>query len=198
MKKFKGYQWEANKENPELAKAFDQVRATPGWRAFVGALVTCDQTVNELLDQNILDWQNAGSKIGRVNTTRNAWRKASTYGIIPPRLPRGWTTFAESGLSFRLYVRSSEGATLIARASRGQVLGIFDLILWDSGDQHVMAHMLQRPIRYPDSYLNYPWNTIMATDTIFVDDVWVTLDRVNSKVVVGEKHGAKKEVDAGK
>lgn len=183
------YDYENFRENPELATAFAAVRKDAGWIAFVKALAVCDDTVNGLLEEDITDWANAGMKINAVNSARNAWRRACTYGVIPPELPRGWTEFTESGIRFRLHVRSDADSVLIARSPCGQVMGIFDLQLWSDGDQHLMSHMLRGVIRNPDRYLNYPWNVIMATDTIFVDDVWVELDRINRSVRFKERFG---------
>lgn len=183
------YDYESFEENPALATAFANVRKDEGWLAFVDALAVCDATVNGLLEEDITDWANAGAKIEAVNSARNAWRRACTYGVVPPQLPRGWTAFSDGGIRFRLHVRSDADSVLIARSPRGQVMGIFDLQLWDDGDQHLMSHMLRGVIRYPDRYLNYPWNVIMATDTIFVDDIWVELDRINRSVRIKERFG---------
>ena len=202
-KRYAKYDYRAWDSEPsqELAEAFAPIRESEGWRAFVRALQVCDSTVNQLMDENILDWSKAGQKIEQVNQTRNAWRRASTFGILPPELPLGWTEFAEDGISFHLDVRGasfggSSTAVLVARSARGQVIGFFDLELWREGRNHLTNHMLASVIRYPDAYLNYPWNILMAADTIYVDDITVVLDRVNSKVVVGERHAEKKTVES--
>ncbi len=188
---YRHYEWnDAKRGNgPELLAALRVVRDDPGWKAFVYALNTCDQSVNSLLEQNIVDWTNAGSKIALVNDARNAWRRACTFGIMPPDLPRGWASFTESGILFTFHIKSSSDGVLIARSPRGQVMGFFDLELHDDGDQHIMTHMLQGVIRYPDAFLSYPWDIVMAVDTIFIDDVWVHLDRVENKAHVRERHG---------
>lgn len=180
------------KEAPDLAARLT-FRTDPGWLAFVNALLVCDQTVNGLLEEDITDWSEASHKIEAVNRARNAWRTACTYGIIPPDLPKGTATFSESGIEFRITVKSDAEGTLIARSPRGQVMGIFDLKLWDDGNQHVTAHMLQGAIRYPDIYINYPWNIIMATDTIFVDDIFVELDRLDRSALIYERFGSRFE-----
>jgi hypothetical protein len=183
------YDYSTFDESPALGTAFAAVRQDAGWKAFVDALVACDATVNGLLEEDITDWTQAGRKIDAVNSARNAWRRACTYGVVPPELPRGWTEFMDGGIRFRLHVKSSTDSVLIARSPRGQVMGIFELQLWDDGDQHLMAHMLQGVIRNPDRYLNYPWNVVMATDTIFIDDIWVELDRINRSVKMKERFG---------
>lgn len=170
-------------ESQKLAGDFQAVRQTEGWKAFVRALKVCDDAVNTLLEENITDWLAAGSKIEPVNRARNAWRRACTFGIRPPKLSEGFTTFEEEGLGFRIYVDDEAEGVLVVRSQRGQVLGIFDLRLDASGRQHVVAHMLERALRFPDLYLSYPFNIVMATDTIEVPDVTVTLDRVK-----GEAH----------
>lgn len=188
---YRGYEWNDTnrKDSPELLAALKVVRDDPGWKAFVYALNTCDQSVNNLLEQNIVDWTNAGSKIALINAARNAWRRACTFGIVPPDLPRGWGSFTESEILFTFHIKSSSDGVLIARSQRGQIMGFFDLELHDGGDQHIMTHMLQDVIRYPDNFLSYPWDIVMATDTIFIDDVWVHLDRVSNKAHVRERHG---------
>ncbi len=165
--------------NDAVSKAFETVRRTAAWRSFVRALRICDDSVNSLLAQDILDWANASNIVGTINAARNAWRTACTYGIVPPKIPRGTTSFEEDGLKFRLYVINSADGILVVRSQRDQVLGIFDLRLHDSGRQHAVAHMLERALRYPDTYLSYPWDIVMATDTIWIPDVNVVVDRVN-------------------
>jgi hypothetical protein len=49
--------------------------------------------------------------------------------------------------------------------------------------------MLERALRNPDTYLSYPWDIVMATDTIFVDDIWVELDRVQGQARIQESTG---------
>lgn len=168
----------------DLGQAFESVRAEPGWSEFVNALAIGDNSVNSLSEQSIVSWDGAAPLIAQVTNARNAWRKASTFGITPPELPVGFYRFVERGITFILHVRSSSEAALIARAPRGRVIGVFDLALWAGGGRHMVNHMLQRPFRYPDVYLNYPWNVIMATDTIWVDDVHVILDRIENEVTV--------------
>lgn len=188
--RFSGYQWSETTENEALAAEFTDIRKTSGWSAFSKALRNCDDAVNALLDEDILDWSNASAKVRQVNVARNAWRHACTHGIKPPKLTQGWTTFSENGLSFRVYVANSTYGTVVARSQRGQVLGIFELQLQTNGQQHLVSHMLEKSLRYPDSYLSYPWDIVMATDTIFIDDVWVELDRINGKARIQEKNGA--------
>lgn len=168
----------------ELGRAFERVRAEPGWIEFVNALAIGDSSVNSLMEQNIVDWGGAAPLIAQVTKARNAWRKASTFGITPPDLPRGFYRFIERGITFIIHVRSTSQAALIARSPRGRVIGVFELALWADGRRHMVNHMLQRPFRYPDVFLNHPWNVIMATDTIWVDDVHVTLDRLDNEVVI--------------
>ena len=74
---YRHYEWnDIKRDSPELLAALRVVRDDPGWKAFVHALNTCDQSVNNLLEQNIVDWTNAGSKIALINAARNAWRRA--------------------------------------------------------------------------------------------------------------------------
>jgi len=166
-------------DNDAVSKAFATVRRTAAWRSFVRALRICDDSVNSLLEQDILDWNNASSKVDTINAARNAWRTACTYGIVPPEIPRGATSFEEDGLRFRLYAINRADGILVVRSQRDQVLGIFDLRLHDGGRQHAVAHMLERALRYPDTYLSYPWDIVMATDTIWIPDVNVVVDRVS-------------------
>lgn len=183
--KFPGLLWQQQgPDNAELAKRFELVRANPGWKAFVEALRSCDDAVNTLLEENILDWSNAAGKIGTINDARNRWRKACTYGIQPPQLPQGRTTFEESGLGFLLLVDAGAQAKLIVRSQRGQVLGLFEVNLNNGGNQHLVTHMLERALRNPDTYFGYPWDIIIATDTIFVPDVHVVVDRVKGEANV--------------
>lgn len=174
----------------ELAKAFEAIRREPGWSAFVDALATGDSSVNSLLEQDIVNWNNAAPLISQVTRARNAWRKASTFGITPPPLPLGWYRFTEKGITFMLHVRSSSEAVIVARSPRGRLMGVFELALWADGGRHLVNHMLQRPFRYPDLYLNYPWNVVMVTDTIWVDDVDVILDRLQKEVTVLSSSGS--------
>jgi hypothetical protein len=190
------YTWAKANEDQKLAEEFQPVRQTDAWKAFVRALRACDDAVNTLLEQDITDWVAAGSRIAPVNRARNAWRRASTFGIRPPKLNEGFITFEEEGLGFRLYVIDDTAAVLMTRSQRGQVLGIFDLRLDPSGRQHVVTHMLERAFRYPDLYLSYPFNVVMATDTIEVPDVTVTLDRVKGEAHVMNE--AKGEVEVRK
>jgi hypothetical protein len=183
-RRFYNLDWQAREESQALATEFAAVRATPGWKAFVQALKVCDDSANTLLDEDILDWSNPGPKIDSITRARNAWRHAVTYGIKPPKLSIGWTTFAESDLTFRLNVENKSEGVLIVRSQRGQVLGIFDLRLDDDGKQHVVAHMLERALRFPDLYLSYPWDILMATDTIYVPDVRVYVDRLKKTAKV--------------
>lgn len=187
--RFSGYQWADPQENPALGEEFAAIRRTAGWMAFSKALRTCDDAVNALLDENILDWSNSKGIIGRVNSARNAWRHACTWGIKPPTLAQGWTSFDENGLNFRVYVGSQTNGSVVVRSQRGQVLGIFDLQLQVEGRSHIVAHMLERALRNPDTYLSYPWDIVMATDTIFVDDIWVELDRVQGQARIQESTG---------
>lgn len=173
-----------DERSAELARAFDPIRAEPGWNEFVNALSIGDNSVNSLAEQNIVSWDGAGPLITQVTNARNAWRRAATFGIMPPDLPLGFYRFAERGITFILHVRSEKEAALIARSPRGRVIGVFELALWAEGRRHMVSHMLQRPFRYPDVFLNYPWNVIMATDTIYVDDVHVILDRIEKEVTV--------------
>jgi hypothetical protein len=177
------YTWAKAPENQKLAEEFQLVRQTDAWKAFVRALRTCDDAVIVLLEQGITEWVAPGLTIAPVNRTRNAWRSASTYGIRPPKLTEGLTSFDEEGLGFRLWVIDETAAVLMARSLRGQVIGIFDLRLDPTGRQNVVSHMLERAFRYPDLYLSYPFNVVMATDTIVVPDVTVIIDRVK-----GEAH----------
>lgn len=188
--RFSGYQWSDVPETPALTAEFAEIRRTSGWSAFSKALRNCDDAVNALLDEDILDWSGASGKVRQVNTARNAWRHACTYGIKPPKLTTGWTSFEENGLSFRVYVAGSTYGTVVVRSQRGQVLGIFELQLQTVGQQHLVSHMLEKALRFPDSYLSYPWDIVMATDTIFIDDVWVELDRITGKAKIQEKHGS--------
>lgn len=174
----------------ELAKAFEPVRGEAGWKAFVDALATGDSSVNSLMEQDIVNWSNSAALITQVTRARNAWRKASTYGITPPPLPLGWYRFNERGMTFVLHVRSSSEAVIITRSPRGRLLGVFELALWSNGGRHLVNHMLQRPFRFPDLYLNYPWNVIMVTDTIWVDDIHVILDRLEKEVTVLSTSGS--------
>jgi hypothetical protein len=187
--RFSGYQWAGPQENPALGVEFAAIRKSAGWMAFSQALRTCDDAVNALLDEDILDWSNSKEIIGKVNSARNAWRHACTWGIKPPTLAQGWTTFDENGMNFQVYVASQTYGSVVVRSQRGQVLGIFDLQLQVDGRSHIVAHMLERALRYPDTYLSYPWDIVMATDTIFVDDIWVELDRVQSQVRIQERTG---------
>lgn len=177
------FRWNAPND-PKLTAAFEPVRRTEGWSAFVRALRVCDDCVNNLLEQDILNWSGAGAKIGKINEARNAWRRACTFGILPPKLPRGTTGFEEQGLKFRLYAVNSADGVLVVRSQRDQVLGIFDLRLDNNGRQHVVSHMLERALRNPDAYLSYPWDIVMATDTIYIPDVDVIVDRVNKTAEV--------------
>ena len=189
--RFSSLSWKPQEESATLATDFAAIRSTVGWKAFVNALKICDDSVNTLLEEDITDWRNPASKIDVINKTRNAWRRATTYGIKPPKLPMGWTSFVEADLSFTLRVGSSgwqsdygnEG-TLIVRSQRGQVLGIFTLRLDDGGRQHIVTHMLEAALRSPDLYLSYPWDVIMATDTIVVPDIRVFVDRLKKTAKV--------------
>jgi hypothetical protein len=105
-------------------------------------------------------------------------------------LPIGNIKWGEEGLTFNLLVQSDIIAYLSVRSARGQVIGIFDLYL-DIRKNHLTRHMLESAILDPDQHLNYPWNVVMATDTIFVDDIWIQLDRVTGTVLVGERLGKK-------
>jgi len=183
-----GQQWYQDPTS-QLAKAFDAVRASSGWGAFVEALATGDSSVNGLLDQDIVDWSNAGPKIALVTRSRNAWRKAVSYGITPPVLPLGWYRFTERGLTFILHVRNENDAALMIFSPRGRMIGIFELALWSSARRHPVRHMMQRSFRYTDLYLNYPWNVIIGFDSIFIDKVWVHLDRLNNEATVWSSSG---------
>ncbi len=178
------------RDDAALTAAFKEIRAEEGYKAFVAALVTADKAVNVLLDEDILDWAKASDKNDLVNETRNAWRHASSYGISPPKLPVGNIEWVEDGLNFNLLVQSDVLGYLSVRSARGQVIGIFGLYL-DIRANHLTRHMLESVILAPDQHLNYPWNVIMATDTIFVDDIWIELDRVMGTVLVGERFGDK-------
>jgi len=183
-----GVQWYQDPAS-ELGKAFDAVRREAGWGAFVEALATGDFSVNGLLEQDIVDWTNAGPKIALVTRARNAWRKAVSYGITPPDLPLGWYRFMEKGMTFILHVRNENDAALMVYSPRGRMLGIFELALWSGAKRHPVRHMMQRPYRFADLYLNYPWNVILGTDSIFVDKVWVELDRLNKEATVYSSSG---------
>lgn len=174
----------------ELGKAFDAVRGQDGWRQFVEALATGDFSVNGLLEQDIVDWSNAGPKIALITRSRNAWRKASSYGITPPDLPLGWYRFIEKGMTFILHVRNENDAALMAFSPRGRLIGVFELALWSGAGRHPARHMLQRTYRYADLYLNYPWNVVLGFDTIFVDKVRVQLDRLNKEATVYSSSGS--------
>lgn len=188
--------WASGNESPKLAGDFQAVRQTEGWKAFVRALKVGDDAVNTLLEEDITDWLAAGSKIEPVNRARNAWRRACTFGIRPPKLSEGFTAFEEESLGFRVYVNDEAEGVLVVRSQRGQVLGIFDLRLDASGRQHVVAHMLERALRFPDLYLSYPFNVVMATDTIEVPDITVILDRVKGEAHV--KNAVTGEVEVRK
>ncbi len=189
--RFPNYMWWEAPDNPELNAAFEPVRELEAWKAFVDALRAGDNAVNILLEENITDWSDTAQKINPINKARNAWRKACTYGIRPPELPRGSTSFTEQGMEFRLYVSSSSDGVLVVRSKRDQVLGIFELELAGGGGQHIVSHMLENAIRYPDIYLSYPWDIVMVTDTIFIPDVHVWIDRIEGKATLTSPGTAK-------
>jgi hypothetical protein len=184
------------RDDAALKKAFDSVRGQEGYKAFIKAFATADKSVNVLLDENILDWSAASGKIDLVNQTRDAWRHACTFGILPPKLPRGNIKWTESELDFNLLVQKDSEGYLVVRSSRGQVMGVFSLYLDGREGNHITRHMLESVVLFPDHHINYPWNIVMATDTIFVDDIWVELDRVMGTVLVGERHQKKAVVKA--
>ncbi|MGC6487603.1 MAG: hypothetical protein ACON4Z_08160 [Planctomycetota bacterium] len=140
--------------------------------------------MNTLLEESITDWSGAQSKIQPVNNARNAWRRACTFGIQPPDLPIGSTTFNEQGMRFHVHVTNRRSGVLVVRSPRNQVLGIFDLRLAGGGGQHIVSHMLENALRYPDYYLSYPWDIVMATDTIHVPDVDVWIDRIQGEATI--------------
>ena len=191
-----GEQWYQDPMS-ELGKAFDAVRQHEGWRAFVEALGTGDFSVNGLLDQDIVDWTNAAPKIALITRSRNAWRKAASYGITPPDLPLGWYRFMEKGMTFILHTRNESDAALMVFSPRGRLIGLFELALWSGARRHPARHMFQRTFRYSDLYLNYPWNVVLGTDSIFVDKVWVELDRLNKEATVYSSSGSAR-VQGGK
>lgn len=183
-KRFPGLNWWEVEENPVLGKEFEPIRQLEAWKAFVAALKLCDDCVNRLLEEDITDWSEPRPKIESISRARNAWRRAVTFGIRPPALSRGVTSFEEEGLHFRVHVADRAGGVLVVRSQRDQVVGIFDLRLDDGGRQHVVAHMLERALRYPDIYLSYPWDIIMATDTIYVPDIDVFIDRIKGQATL--------------
>jgi hypothetical protein len=180
-RRFPNYLWWDYPENPDLLAAFDAVRQSAGWNSFVSALVMCDDAVNALLEEDITDWSNAPSKIRPITTARNAWRRAATYGIQPPELPVGSASFTDRGLRFKIFALDRKSGVLVARSQRNQVLGMFDLRLGGGGGQHIVSHMLENALRYPDLYLSYPWDIVMATDTIHVPDIDIWIDRLRGE-----------------
>ncbi len=177
------YTWASGAESPKLAEELAPVRKSEAWRSFVHALRACDDAVNTLCEQDITEWIAAKPVIAPINRARNAWRRACTFGIKPPKLSTGYTSFEDDGIGFRVYVVDDTTGVLIARSQRGQVIGIFDVRLDPSNRQHVTCHMLENALRYPNTYLNYPFNRVMATDTLRIPDVTVDLDRIK-----GEAH----------
>jgi hypothetical protein len=175
--------WQAP-DSPTLAKEFQAVRQADGWKAFVRALRACDDAVNALFDEEFDDWGNVQAKIQAVHRARNAWRRAVTHGIRPPQLSAGSTRFDEDGLGFRLSVVDETIGLLVVRSQRGQVLGIFELRLDDAGRQHVVSHLLELALRYPDIYLSHPWDIVMASDKVIVPDAEITIDRVDGSVQI--------------
>lgn len=182
--RFPNFLWWEAPQNEELNAAFQTVRELDAWRAFVQALLAGDNAVNSLLEEDITDWSNTKAKIKPLNDARNAWRKACTYGIQPPDLPIGSASFAERGLKFTIHVPNNRSGVLVVRSQRDQVLGIFDLRLAGGGGQHVVSHMLENAIRYPNLYLCYPWDIVMVTDTIYIPDIDVWIDRVEGKATI--------------
>lgn len=171
----------------ELAKKFEAVRADPGWSIFVQALALGDAAVNQLMDESVLDASKVPSRIAAVNAARTAWRRASTFGIRPPELPVGFAAFEDSGLSFEVHVRNERFAFLVARTARGQILGIFDLELSDRGRTSVVTHLLERPMRMPELYLNTPWDEVLVSDDLRIRDIELDLDRILGKATVREE-----------
>jgi len=167
-----------------LLKDFESVRQTEGWMSFLRALQLGDACVNSIADEPMLQWKNGGSILTSVNSARDAWRRAASFGIEPPKLSVGHIRFEEFGLSFHVHVLNSSQAVLLVRASRGQILGIFDLILANNGGQHVATHMLERVFVRPEAFLNTPWDDVMAQDCIKIRDVQASLDRIEGTITL--------------
>lgn len=172
------------RESEVLLKDFESVRQTDGWMAFVKALQLGDTCVNLIADEPMLQWTNGASILTTINVTRDAWRRASSYGIEPPKLAVGHVRFVEGGLAFHVHVLNASKAVLLVRASRGQILGIFELVLASNGSQHVATHMLERVFVAPEGCLNSPWDNVMAQDSVEIKDVHASFDRVGSIITV--------------
>ena len=172
------------RQSDALLKDFESVRQTEGWMAFVRALQQGDACVNSIADEPILQWRNGESILKAVSVTRDAWRRAASFGIEPPKLAVGHIRFNEGGLSFHIHVLNGNQAVLLVRASRGQLLGIFDLILASNGSQHVATHMLERVFARPAVFLNTPWDDVMTEDALKIEDVRAVLDRVEGTITV--------------
>jgi hypothetical protein len=175
--------WQAP-ESPTLAKDFQAVRQADGWKAFVRALRTCDDAVHALFHEAADDWGDGQTKVQVVQLARNAWRRAMTHGIQPPRLSAGSTRFDEDGLGFQLSVVDGSTGLLVVRSQRGQVLGIFELRLDDAGRPHVVSHLLELALRDPEPYLSHPWDIVMVADRVVVPDAEITIDRVAGRVQI--------------
>lgn len=171
----------------ELAKRFEAVRADPGWSPFVQSLALGDAAVNRMMDENVLDGSKVSSLIVAINAARTAWRHASTFGIAPPDLPVGFAAFEEEGLKFEVHVRNERFAFLVARTARGQILGVFDIELADRGRTSIVTHLLERPMRSPEQYLNSPWDEVLLADDYRIRDIELDLDRILGKATVREE-----------